>query len=169
MKTTFRTRWSITLLITGPMVAIVLALTFALLAYVKGGLRLIPTLISGVMWFCVLLVVMRRKTSRRSLTVKDTGLAVRRDSFRLFLDWNDFERAERQKIAWLPIDVLHFRKGQVELDSAQGKLANIDIDKVRSVGADRAVQVGVYVAKWETSSIGASLASYRARNSVDPV
>jgi hypothetical protein len=87
-------------------------------------------------------------------------MTAQRDAYRVSVKWSDLVEVRRQKLGGLiPLDVMVFSRGELEPVDARGKTRRSVPPKVMEIGADRRVQVGVYVRDWRESPIGRGAAT----------
>ncbi|MEV4116021.1 hypothetical protein [Nonomuraea sp. NPDC049695] len=153
MQITYRPRWSLALF-SGGVSAIVLALVYCLLAVALGLPADSITVVAVVLSITYLALVMVR-VRRRTLTVTTDGMIAQRDAYKVTVNWADFVDVQSKRIGGLyPVDVMTFSAGTVEPIDAKGHRRKAVPPKVYEIGADRRIQVGVYISDWHMEPIG---------------
>ncbi|MFD0732399.1 hypothetical protein [Planotetraspora mira] len=105
-------------------------------------------------------VLVTFRVRRRSLTVHEDGMTAQRDAYRVSVKWADLVEVRRDKLGGLvPLDVMVFSRSELEPVDARGKVRRSVPPKVTEVGADRRIQVGVYLRDWRESPIGRAVAA----------
>lgn len=149
MQVIYRPRWSMALFSAG-IGAVFLIVAAVLLGLLVGNPTGVTVGVAVLVAVAYALLVVRR-VRRRSLTVTEDGMVAQRDAYRVTVKWADFVGVETKRLGALyPVDVMTFSEGAVE---ARGQVPS----KIHKIGADRRIQVGVYVADWRTGPIGALL------------
>ncbi|MEV0228001.1 hypothetical protein [Nonomuraea sp. NPDC050786] len=153
MQITYRPRWSIAFF-SGGISAVVFALAYCLLAVTLGqpaGLIAVVAVVLSVTYLALVVVRVRRRT----LTVTEDRMIAQRDAYRVTVNWADFVDVQPKRIGGLyPVDVMTFSVGIVEPIDARGHRRKAVPPKVYEIGADRRIQVGVYVSDWHMEPIG---------------
>ncbi len=159
MQIIYRPRWSLAFF-SGGVGAIVLAVIYCILAVALGlPANLTAGVTVAVSMVYLLFVVM--KVRRRSLTVTEEGMIAQRDTFRVAVNWADFVDVQPKRIAGLySVDVMTFSVGAVEPVDVRGRRRKAVPPKVHAIGADRRIQVGVYVPDWRIEPIGELVARH---------
>jgi hypothetical protein len=111
----------------------------------------------SILWGAVAAMYSARRVvlhgRRGTLTVTEDGLEAQRDLFRLIVRWEDFEKAEKRTVGGIRTDLLTFRVGEIASVTSTGKRTKVNVERIRKAGADRSIQVGIYVKDWKTSPI----------------
>ncbi|WP_156056104.1 hypothetical protein [Streptosporangium roseum] len=153
MQITYRPRWSLAFF-SGGISAVVLALAYCLLAVALGLPAGLIAVVAVVLSLTYLALVVAR-VRRRTLTVTEDKMIAQRDAYRVIVNWADFVDVHSKRVGGLyPVDVMTFSVGIVEPIDAKGHRRKAVPPKIYEIGADRRIQVGVYVSDWRMEPIG---------------
>jgi hypothetical protein len=146
----YRPRWPVVVL-SGLTVPVLFGVVFAAVS---------RSVFAGAFGALTAFALVASRVRRRSLTVDETGMTAQRDAYKVSVKWSDLVEVRRQKLGGLiPLDVMVFSGSELEPVDVRGKTRPSIPPKVYEIGADRRVQVGVYVRDWRESPIGRGAAA----------
>jgi hypothetical protein len=119
------------------------------------------TLVVASIAFLLGAAVAVRGIRRRHLVVDDTGITARRNSYELRAAWDDLATFETGRFAFVvPITLLRLHRGTVVCQAGQ-TMTERRMTKIRKAGADRCIQISVYVEHHGAGRFGELLRQHR--------
>lgn len=120
---------------------------------------------SGALGGCVLAgvvaaVVALPSIRRRHLVADESGLTVFRNGFLLRTGWADLAGFEARRFLGLPVTMLRVDKAVI-VDGDGAALTPSRLAKLTKSGADRMIQIGIYVPRVDEGPFGELLRQYR--------
>jgi hypothetical protein len=135
----------------------------AIVGVIVGGVMSVPVIgitLGGLVTATLVMSIALKPIRSRKMVIDSGGVYAQRNGFRLRFTWADIEGVGVRKFWGIPMSMLNLSHASVEANDGSA-VAEAVTAKLHESGADRAVQLSIYVADWKSGSFGDAVRQHR--------